>query len=70
MNEREKEVRNMYETVEGNFHLNDDTDLVDSPDDDGWYIHDFKGDRASEIYATRGEAIDAYTTDSVEWEAK
>ena len=70
MNIREKEVRNMYEVVEGTYYLNDNTDLVYSPDDSGWYIHDFRGDRASAIYSTRSEACEAYTSDSIEWETK
>ena len=70
MNIREKEVKNMYRVIEDHYYLNDKTDLVYSPGDSGWYIHDFKGDRASAIYATRGEACEAYTTESLEWELK
>lgn len=70
MNVREAEVRNMYKIMEDHYYLNDLTELVYSPDDYGWYIHDFKNDRESAIYSTRGETCDAYTTDSVEWETK
>ena len=70
MNIREAEVRNMFAVNKGHYYINDKTDLVYSPDDSGWYIHDFKGDRASEFYSTRGEACEAYTSDSVEWETK
>ena len=70
MNVREKEVRNMCKVLENCYRLNDKTDLVYVPEDSGWYIYDSGSYRASAIYATRGEAIDAYTTDSVEWETK
>ena len=70
MNEREKEVMNAYEIIENHYHLNDNTDLVYCDYDGGWYIHDLKNDRLSAIYATRGEACEAYTSDSVEWETK
>ncbi len=70
MTTREAEVRNMYEVIEGTYYLNDETDLVYSHDDGGWYIHDFKGNRASAIYSTRSEACEAYASNSVEWETK
>lgn len=70
MNKREQEVRNMEETAEGTYLLNDETDLVYSPDDGGWYIHDYKNDRGSAIYATSGAACEAYITESLEWETK
>ena len=70
MNIFEKEVRNMHKIVEDHYYLNDRTSLIYSPDDSGWYIDDFKNNRMSAIYSTRGEACRAYTTDSVEWEAE
>ena len=68
MNQREKEVQNMTETVEGSWYLNDSMDLIYSPDDSGWYIHDFRTGKESAIYATKKEACEAYTTYSLEWE--
>ncbi len=67
---RKIEVQNMFQTVEDTYYLNNETDLVYSPDDGGWYIHDYKNDRASIVYSTKGKACEAYIADSLEWETK
>lgn len=48
--------------------LNDEYDLVYSPDDGGWYIQRFPDHVCSVIYDTRNEALEALRRGIVRWD--
>lgn len=54
--------------VEDVLIVNSNTDLVHSPDDNGWYFHDYKQDRTSIIYPTFDDAEHAWDSGKVKWD--
>ena len=48
--------------------LNDTFDVCYSPDDEGWYLQRFPDHNTSQIFPTRGEAVEALRTpEAIEW---
>lgn len=48
--------------------LSDDVELVYSPDDDGWHLHNYATERVSKTYGSKADAVIAFNADNVEWE--
>lgn len=49
-------------------HWNDDTDLVYSPDDDGWYFQDYSRDCTSQVFTSKVGAARAWRRGTVKWD--
>ena len=67
------EMTKLMELDDGIWSVSKTTDLVYSPDDNGYYFHEYKPgnglkERVSIVYPTKHNALQAWGTDEVEWE--
>ena len=52
---------------EGVTNIDRDADIIDAPEDGGFYVASISRHQRSEVFQSAQEARDAYEADAVEW---
>ena len=58
----------MRELMKNHWQWDQDTDLIYSPDDEGWYFQQFPSGEVSQLFTSKSEAIGVWSRKEIRWQ--